>query len=166
MKVLLDLNELFIEQLREQYDGERRQLMVFPRLRSYSSSSALQQMIDHHIGTTKTQIRRLDRIFSKMKRNLHGEQNKAIEGLISEALELAGRCPEDSLRDLGISSSIRHFNHHDIATYSSLYVYASKLELPEIKLLLEESLKEEKKNDSDLYLLTHSLYKKELKLDH
>lgn len=168
MKQLKDPGELFVHQLRKQYDGERQQLLFFPKFRSFASSAELQQLIDHHIGTTKMQMHRLDMIFSLLKRNLHGTVNEAVKGLINEAKELADRCPDDNVRDIGITSSLRHFNHHDIANYTALFIYSGELDHIEIKAMLKESLEEEKELDKDLYLLTDQLCKHKLRLanDH
>lgn len=159
MKYLSDLAELFVVQLREQYDGGRQQLLFFPKLRAFATSTELQQLIDHQIGTTKAQMHRLDQIFSLLKRNLHGAKNDAIKGLITEAKELAERCPDDNVRDIAINSSLRQFNHHNIASYTALFIYSGNLDLFEIKVMLKDSLEEEKEIDTELYLLTDGLCK-------
>lgn len=150
MKHIHNLTDLFVEQLKEQYSGERQQLEVFPKLREKTSTKELQQIIDSHIGKTKKQIQRLEHIFSLLERNLHGEVNIGVKGLVEEALELAERCIEEEVRDAGIITSIQHLHHHNIARYGSICTYAKELQFQEIKQLLGESLKEEKQND--LYL--------------
>jgi len=150
MKHIHDLEELFVEQLKEQYDGERQQLEVFPKLRARIVTEELQSSIDHHIGKTKTQMQRLERVFSLLDRNVHGEMNKGVRGLVEEAMELAARCVNERVREAGAITSIQHFNHHNIATYGALRTYAEELGMDEIKRLLTNSLEEEKLTDQDL----------------
>lgn len=150
MKHIDDLKGLFIEQLKEQYDGERQQLEAFPKLRERTSNKALQQSIDHHIGKTKKQMQQLEHVFSLLSRNLHGEENKGVKGLIEEAIELVTRCVNEEVRDAGIITSIQHLNHHNIASYGTLCIYAKELGMDEIKQLLGKSLTEEKLTDQGL----------------
>ncbi len=150
MKKIENLRELFIHQLKEQYQGERQQVVALPKLRKKSSDKELQHSIDYHIGKTKKQINRLDQIFTFLKRNLHGEVNVGVFGLIEEAYELAERCTNDKIRDAGIITSIQHLNHHNIASYNSLIKYANELDMKKIKKLLEKSLEEEKLTDQSL----------------
>ncbi|MEK6480632.1 DUF892 family protein [Catalinimonas sp. 4WD22] len=150
MKYIQDLKELFVEQLKEQNDGERQQLEALPKLRESSSSKELQQSIDHLIGTKRKHMQRITQIFSLLQRNIHGEENKGVKGLTAEALEMVKRCTDAAVRDAGIITSIQHLCHHNIASYGTLSVFAKELGLFEIKELLEESLSEEKGVDLDL----------------
>ena len=136
MKHIHDLKDLFVEQLKEQYSGERQQLEALAKLREKTSTRALQQSIDFHLGRTRQQMQRLEEVFSLLGRNLHGEENVGVKGLIAEAFELAERCTGDKVRDAGIITSIQHLNHHNIASYGTLCAYARELGLDEVKLQL------------------------------
>ncbi len=150
MKNIIDFKGLFVEQLKEQNDGERQQLEALKKLRSKITSHALKGAIDEHIGKTRSQMERLENIFSLLGRNIHGETNMGVKGLIEEAFELEGRCTDDDVRDAGIITSIQHLNHHNIASYGTLSIYADELEEYNVAMLLRESLEEEKRTDSKL----------------
>lgn len=147
MKHINNLNDLLVEQLREQLDAERQQLQALPSLRENTSTSKLQQIIDFHIGKTRKQMTRLEEVFSILGRNLRGEQNMAVTGLIKEAQELVDRCVTPEVKDAGIITSVQHFNHHNIASYGSLYAYAEELGMSEVSELLTVSLQEEQQID-------------------
>ena len=153
MKHIHDLKGLFIEQLKEQYDGERRQLEALPKLRGNTATQELQLSIDHHIGRTRQQMQRMENVFSILERNLHGEVNKGVQGLVEEAMELAARCVNNDVRDAGIITSIQHLNHHNIASYGTLCTYAAELKMDKISELLRQSLQEERQTDQDLSAL-------------
>lgn len=161
MKHIRNILELFVEQLKEQYSGERLQLEALPKLRELTTNPALHQLIDHHIGKTRQQLKRLDHVFRLIERNLHGEENLGVKGLINEAIELAERCADDLTRDAGIITSVQHMNHHNIASYRTLKLLAEGLKLEGVKALLNQSLKEEKSIDNSLF----GLAKVQLNLD-
>ncbi|MEO9485234.1 MAG: DUF892 family protein [Ekhidna sp.] len=150
MKNITDFMGLFVEQLKEQKDGERQQLEALKKLREKTTSTTLRGVIDAHIGKTKGQIERLEDVFSLLGRNIRGENNMGVGGLIEEAFELEKRCTDDDVRDAGIITSIQHLNHHNIASYGTLSIYADELEEYNVAVLLKESLEEEKQTDARL----------------
>ena len=153
MKHIHNLKELLIEQLQEQYDGEKQQLEAFPKLREKSTDNGLKQIVDSHIGKTRKQMQRIVSIFSMLNRDLYGEENKGIKGLVEEALDIAKRCTDEDTRDASIVTSIQHFNHHNIASYGTLCAYAKSLDMYKIKQVLRECLEEEKQTDESLSTL-------------
>ncbi|MCX2743746.1 DUF892 family protein [Mangrovivirga sp. M17] len=150
MRHIKNFEDLFVEQLKEQFHGERQQHGALMTLREKATDTSLLQAIDHHIGQVKRQMKSMERVFELLNRNLHGEENVGVKGLIQEAIELAERCTNDAVRDAGILSSIQQLNHHNIASFGTLCTYAKELGLEEIKLLLGGSLEEQKSIDQDL----------------
>lgn len=150
MKKIKNLEDLFIEQAREQVHGERQLLEAFPKMRAEASSDELRTVIDQHIGKIKTQISRLEKVFNEIARNQHGEENKAVAGLLEEALDIIERSEDDEVRDAAIITSIQHLNHNNIASYGTLSSYAELLEWVIIGQWLHDCLEEEKTTDSQL----------------
>lgn len=150
MRHIKNFKDLFVEQLKEQFHGERQQEEALLTLREKTANSLLLQTIDHHIGQVKRQMMRMERVFELLDRNLHGEENVGVKGLIQEAIELSERCINDAVRDAGILASIQQLNHHNIASFGTLTTYAKELEMEEIKILLGASLEEQKSIDQDL----------------
>lgn len=154
MRQLHDLSELFVEQLKEQYDGERQQVeSLLPQMRAKTSTKALQQSIDHHIGKTRNHLKRLKNIFTLLGRNSHGEVNIGVKGLIEESFDLVKRCVDKEVRDAGIVTAIQHLNHHNIASYGTLTAYAKVLGMEDIQDLLKQCLDEEKATDKNLSVI-------------
>ncbi len=150
MKHIHNLEELFIEQLKEQYDGERQQVAALPKLRAGASTTNLKHIIDFQLGKAKKQMNHLTQVFALLGRNLHGEHNQGVEGLIAEALELLTRCTSDGVRDAGIILSVQHLNHHNIASYGTLRTYAWELNITVVGQVLADCLKEERVMDKKL----------------
>lgn len=149
-KHIFDLKDLFIEQLREQYNGEHQQLEAFPKLREYATNNELKRCIDAQIGRIRQRLDRLEEVFENVSRNPHGEINKAVEGLLTEAFDLAVRSESPHVCDAGIITSIQHLNHHNVASYGTLRAYAMDLGKANLADLLDVSLHEEEKTDKEL----------------
>ncbi|MDN3671104.1 DUF892 family protein [Echinicola jeungdonensis] len=157
MKHIHNLEDLFFEQLKEQYHATRQQMETFPKLREKTSNNTLKESIDHHIGQNKDQLDRIGKVFAALDRNRHGEVNEAAEGLIREAIKLSERCSDAAARDAGIITSIQHFNHYNIASFGTLRTYAKELGFEEPKNLLGKCLEEEKSIDKELTALAEKV---------
>jgi len=147
---ICNLKDLFIAQLREQFDGEHQQLNAFPRLKQYVTNTRLERCIDLHIGRIKQQITRLEEVFSEIMQDPHGETDKAVTGLLEEAADLVVRSENPLVRDAGLITAIQHLNHHNVASYGTLRTYAMDLGKANLAELLDISLREEEKTDQEL----------------
>lgn len=56
------LRELFIEELRDMYDAEKRLTKALPRLAKAAESSTLQHAFSDHAEETKGQVARLEQL--------------------------------------------------------------------------------------------------------
>lgn len=157
MEHLRTSEDLFIEQLKEQYAGERHQRQTLQKLRGLTNDPELQQLIDHHIGKTKKQISGLVKIFIDLQRNPHGEINLAVEGLAKEALQQARRSLRPEVRDESIIDSVRSFNYYNMGLYKSLAHRAKDLGYQEESIQLKRSFEEEKETEAKLFEQTISI---------
>lgn len=149
-KDILNLQDLFLEQLRDLYDGEMQQLKALPELLNYSDSFELKEIIEFHREETEIQARRLRKVFSIAGKAPEGEHCDGIKGLIREAMKLCKRCVTPEVRDAAIITSLQHINHYEIAGYGTAFAYAKQLKRHEQGMLLLESLWEEKDADMGL----------------
>ncbi len=150
MKQIHDFKGLFVEQLNEQYEGERLQLLFFPQLRQKTDAVELQAVIDEHTKKAERHIQRLEEIFDSIEEPVHMEENRGIEGLIQEADELVKRCPERRIRDAAIAIAIQHLHNHNISSYKTLSAYAEDLALDNVSVLIQASLYEEKESENQI----------------
>ena len=77
-----------------------------------------------HKRVIKNQIVRLDQIFQKLGEKPQGVKCPAIDGLISEADELAGEVADKEVLDAAIIGSAQSVEHYEIARYGSLIAWA------------------------------------------
>jgi len=99
---------------------------------------------------TKNQVGRLDQVFKKLGQEATGVQCPAIDGLISEADEVAGEVADKDVLDAAIVGAAQAVEHYEIARYGTLINWAESLGHDDIIRLLNTNLNEEKAADKKL----------------
>jgi ferritin-like metal-binding protein YciE len=90
------------------------------------------------------------RVFKKLGQQPKGVKCPAIDGLISEADELAGEVADKEVLDAAIVGSAQSVEHYEIARYGTLIAWADSLDHDDIIRLLTTTLNEEKAADKKL----------------
>lgn len=152
-----NLEELFIEQLRDLYDGEQQITKALPKLIEKSSNTQLKNALQEHLDVTREQIRRLDQIFQILGEDATGETCKGMKGVIAEGDDVVGDAKDMSVRDAVIIASAQRVEHYEIAGYGTVRTYAKLLGQQQIAQLLEQTLEEEKEADQTLSQIADSV---------
>lgn len=149
------LHELFVEDLRDIYDAEKRITKALPKLAKACSSRELQQAFQAHLRQTEGQITRLERVFASIGEKARGKKCDGIMGLIEESNthieELDG-----AVLDAALTAGAQKVEHYEIASYGTLAYYAEIMGHDEAKELLGETLEEEKATDEKLNKIAKS----------
>jgi ferritin-like metal-binding protein YciE len=149
------LHELFVEDLRDIYDAEKRITKALPKLAKACSSRQLQQAFMTHLRETEGQIKRLERVFASIGEKARGKKCDGIMGLIEESNthieELDG-----PLLDAALTAGAQKVEHYEIASYGTLAYYADMMGHDEAKRLLGQTLDEEKATDEKLNQIAKS----------
>ena len=151
------LQHLFVEQLRDLYDGEQQITKALPKLIEKSTHEELKDALQEHLDVTREQIRRLDQIFGMLGEEASGVTCKGMKGVIAEGDGLVGEAKDASVRDAGIIASAQRVEHYEIAGYGTVRTYARLLGKQEIANLLEQTLQEEKEADQTLSEIADSV---------
>jgi ferritin-like metal-binding protein YciE len=144
------LNQLFVEQLRDLYDGEQQITKALPKLIEKASHEELKDALQEHLDVTREQIRRLDEIFRMLGEDASGETCKGMKGVIAEGDDVVGDAKDNNVRDAVIIASAQRVEHYEIAGYGTVRTYARLLGRQDIANLLEQTLQEEKEADQTL----------------
>ena len=144
------LQNLFVEQLRDLYDGEQQITKALPKLIEKAQHPQLRDALQEHLDVTREQIRRLDQIFQMLGEDAGGETCKGMKGVIAEGDDVVGDAKEDAVRDAVIIASAQRVEHYEIAGYGTVRTYANFLGQSQIAQLLEQTLEEEKEADLTL----------------
>src|SRR6266404_4933843 len=92
----------------------------------------------------------LDQVFKKLGQAPKGVQCRAINGLISEANEIAGEVADKEVLDAAIVGAAQSVEHYEIARYGTLIAWAESLGRDDVIRLLTTNLNEEKAADKKL----------------
>ncbi len=152
-----NLQQLFVEQLRDLYDGEQQITEALPKLIGKASNPQLKSALQEHLQITKGQISRLEQIFQSLNEKPSGETCKGMKGVIKEGDDLVSKANDPSVRDASIITSAQRVEHYEIAGYGTVKTYARQLGKQEFSRILDQILEEEKEADQKLTQIAESV---------
>lgn len=152
-----NLQQLFVEQLRDLYDGEQQITEALPKLISKASNPQLKSALQEHLDVTRQQITRLEQIFRGLDQKPSGETCKGMKGVIKEGDDLVSKAEDPGVRDASIITSAQRVEHYEMAGYGTVKTYARQLRQPEYARILDEILDEEKEADQKLTQIAESV---------
>jgi ferritin-like metal-binding protein YciE len=144
------LEDLFHDTLKDIYYAERKILKTLPKMQRAAQSPELKAAFEKHRGETEGQIERLQQVFELMGKPARGKTCDAIEGIVAEGEEIIEEYKGTVALDAGLISSAQAVEHYEMTRYGTLKRWASELGMTEAAKLLDETLQEESKTDSDL----------------
>jgi ferritin-like metal-binding protein YciE len=147
---LKNLQDLFLHDLKDTYDAEKRMTKSLPKLAKAASSPKLQAAFRKHLTQTETHVGRLERIFKLLGVPARGKKCPGMVGLIEEGSELMQEDGNEATLDAGLIGAAQKVEHYEIAAYGTLVTYAQILGLNEAEKLLKQTLGEEKQTDEEL----------------
>jgi ferritin-like metal-binding protein YciE len=149
-KDIQTMDDLLLHGLQDIYYAENQIVKALPKLIDKATNRDLTKGLRDHLEETKNQITRLDQVFAKLGQKPKGVKCPAIDGLISEADELAGDVGDKEVLDAGIVGSAQAVEHYEIARYGTLIAWAEAVGHDDITRLLTTNLNEEKSADKKL----------------
>ncbi len=144
-----NLQELFVNELRDIYDAEKQLTKALPKMAKAADSDDLRTAFEAHLGQTRGHVNRLEEVFKLLGIAARGKPCEGMKGLIAEGEEVMEEM-EGSTLDAALIASAQKVEHYEIATYGTLATFADVLEMEEAKNLLGKTLEEEKAADETL----------------
>ncbi|MBR1125081.1 ferritin-like domain-containing protein [Bradyrhizobium lablabi] len=151
-----DLNELFLDTLKDIYYAEKHILKALPKMAKAANSDKLRTAFEKHYDETEGQVERLEKIFEMLGKAARGKKCDAIEGIIDEGKEVMDEYVDTPALDAGLLAAAQAVEHYEISRYGTLKAWAEKLNMPQAVKLLDQTLAEEKKTDEALTKLAES----------
>ena len=142
-----DLNELFLDTLKDIYYAEKHILKALPKMAKAATSDKLRTAFEKHYDETEGHIERLEKIFELLGKAARGKKCEAIEGIIDEGKEIMEEYADTPALDAGLLAAAQSVEHYEISRYGTLKAWAAKLDMPQAIKLIYETLAEEKKTD-------------------
>jgi ferritin-like metal-binding protein YciE len=151
-----DLNDLFLDTLKDIYYAEKQILKALPKMAKAAQSEDLQAAFEKHEGETEQQIDRLEQVFKSIGETPKGKTCDAIMGIIDEGKEVMDEYKGMPALDAGLLAAAQAVEHYEISRYGTLKTWATELGYKDAVKLLDATLKEEKATDSALSQLATS----------
>ena len=144
------MEDLFLDQIEDLYDAEKRLVKALPKMAEASTSPELRTAFQKHLRDTENHVQRLERVFQSIGKDAKGKTCDAMKGLISEGEDVVGDIEESMLRDAGLIAAGNRVEHYEMAAYGSARTFAEALGNRAAATELEATLEEEKNADEVL----------------
>lgn len=150
------LHELFVEELKDMYDGEKRLVRALPKMAKAATSTELQAAFTSHQKETERQVTRLERVFRTVGKKASGKACHGIMGIVEEGNKAIQELDKGPVLDAALIAGAQKAEHYEIASYGTLAYFADMMGHDDAKNLLGETLTEEKAADSKLNQIAKS----------
>lgn len=150
------LDDLFLDTLKDIYYAERQILKTLPKMAKAAQSEELRAGFEQHRAETEVHVERLEQVFELLGKAPRGKTCDAILGIIEEGKEIMDEFKGTSALDAGLVSSAQAVEHYEMARYGTLATWAKQLGHTEAMNLFLETLKEEEATDKKLSNLAKS----------
>ena len=147
---LITIRRLLLDELQEIYISELLVQEATPRIIAGVDSPDLEKAFQQHADQTKLHIERLETVFTQLESSPRGGHGRSVKALITETEDRMGEGGEPHVVDASLISAGRRIEHWEIASYSTMVIYARAMNLPAIAELLEKTLAEEQAMDDRL----------------
>lgn len=152
------LTELFVDELKDLYDAEKRITKALPKMAKKATDDQLRTAIEEHFEETQQQIGRLEEAFEHLGESAKAKPCAGMRGILEEGDEHVGEdYDDDGLRDAVIIGAAQRVEHYEIAAYGTAIAHAKLLGHDEIVDLLVQTLNEEKAADEKLTEIAESV---------
>jgi len=145
-----DLNDLFLETLKDIYFAEKQILRALPKMAKAAQSTELTAAFEKHRDETETHVERLEQVFELVGKPARGKTCEAILGIVEEGKEIMEDFAGTAALDPGLVAAAQAVEHYEMARYGTLRAWAQQLGMKEAVALLDATLGEEKATDAAL----------------
>jgi ferritin-like metal-binding protein YciE len=151
------LDDLFLEQLQDLYDAEKRLTNALTKMADAAHSPQLKEAFRTHLRETEGQVTRLEQIFKELGKRPQRETCEAMKGLISEGEEMVKARGDAAVKDAALIAAAQRVEHYEIAGYGTARDFAQKLGHQHAAQLLQETLNEEGNTDKKLTQIAQTI---------
>jgi ferritin-like metal-binding protein YciE len=150
------LKDLFLDELADMYDAERRIIKALPKLAKAATCPDLKKAIQSHLKETEGHAKKLEQVFQSCGKKAKGKTCEATVGLLKEADEIAAEFKGSPALNAALIAVAQKVEHYEIASYGCLLEWAELLDNQKAAGLLQQILDQEKHANEALNELAHS----------
>ena len=138
------LQDLFLDELADTYDAERRTAKALPRFAKVATCDELKGVLLSHLEETEGHVAKLGEVFDCFDVKVRARPCGATIGLLEEGDELIEDYKGSPAINAALIAFVQKLEHHEMAQYGCLHEWAIVLGNKEAAGLLQEILDEEK----------------------
>jgi len=150
------LKDLFMDELADMYDAERRIVKALPKMAKAATCEDLKRAIQSHLKETESHVKKLEQVFQSFNEKVKGKTCEATMGLLEEGEEIAAEFKGSPAINAALIAVAQKVEHYEIASYGCLHEWAELLGNKEAAGLLKQILDQEKGANESLNELAHS----------
>lgn len=150
------LKDLFLDELADMYDAERRILKALPKLAKAATCPDLTKAFQSHLKETEGHAKKLEQVFQSFDKKAKGKTCEATVGLLKEGDEIAAEFKGSPALNAALIAAAQKVEHYEMASYGCLHEWAELLGNQKAAGLLQQILEEEKSANESLNGLAHN----------
>jgi ferritin-like metal-binding protein YciE len=150
------LKNLFLEELADRYDAEKRLIRAMPKMANLATCKNLQKLIHSHLKETLGHVKKIETVFKSFDAKVKAKKCEATIGLLKEGDEIAADFKGSPAINAALISIAQKLEHYEIASYGCLREWALILGNKEATACLQEILDEEKSGNQAFMALARS----------
>ncbi len=136
-------HELFLHELSDMLDAERKLVDALGEQAESASNSQLQKAFQSHQAQTEKQVQRLEQVFEQLEEQPEETECKGMKGLIEEVETFKQEDPSEDILDVFSIGAAAKVEAYEINAYESLIQLAKDMGHNKAVRLLQQNLKEE-----------------------
>ncbi len=137
------LKDLFLEELADMYDAEKRIVKALPKLAKAATCTDLKGAIEKHLQETQGHVTKLEQVFQCFDLEAKGKTCEASKGLLEEGDQIAADFKGSPAINAAIICAAQKVEHYEMASYGCLHEWAGLLGNKKATRLLGDILNEE-----------------------
>lgn len=144
------LRSLFLNELADMYDSERRIARTWPRFIKAAPSKRLQRVLHNHLKDTEYHETQIERIFAAFDEIPRSQECPTMVNILSEGQKSLAEKRGTAEVEETIVFVCEKVEHYEIASYATLRACAKTLGNQQAVRLIEEILDQEREADRAL----------------
>lgn len=153
------LADAFYNELCDIYYVEKQLIKAIAQMAKKATHESLVQALNAHAKETEQQTRRIEAAFDDTGKFVKIGKAAAMDSLLNDVQIALGRDADPEVMDAVIIGLAQKVEHYEIATYRTLWSWASTLEYKNAKQQLTQNLAEEEKADKALTKVSKAIIK-------
>ncbi len=150
MSKISNLQEVFVDQLKDLYSAESQLIKALPKLAKAAANPDLKKGFLAHLVQTREHAVRIKKICESLKVKPAGKKCQATAGLVKEGQEAIDEKALPEMKDVMLIAAGQRVEHYEIAAYTSACSLAKALDLTDAVKTLSMTLSEEVATDAKL----------------